>query len=404
MAEGIDIRVTASGAAATQQALQGVAGAEQQVAAAARGTAAPVAAATAAQKDHGAAIDFNRGAYKEFRQALAFLGPEFAVVGEAVQAMTMRHGQAAVGLGLLSAALVGVSMVYGKMARVSAEFDAAEKASLDTLKEKRDIYVGIAEQVEKAISAEARMMGRTPTASAEALLAQAAEVGTRIPMGKAGVESMAKSMGARGRAMPAREADAFARWLAMGKGAGLKDEQLYEAFRGDLTGPGGADEFRGEMAGWQSRNAGLIGPRIADARGLAPGGAGAAETESIFERIAKAETGQGRARTSKQIRDYVDALVQGERSGAGGRTDFSAAMAEMMQSYGDIGLGRVGVTSWKPAGAVDPDYVRRRPILAGETGQTTVGQIFQGGSHVHLQGMQDPAGTPVEGTIGYTGR
>jgi hypothetical protein len=399
MAEGIDIRVTASGAQQAQQQLQGVAGAEQQVAAAAKGTTAPVAAATAAQKDHGAAIDFNRGAYKEFRQALAFLGPEFAVVGEAVQAMTMRHGQAAVGLGILSAALVGVSMVYGKIQKSIAEADAAEKASLDALREKRDIYAGLTEQIEKAIAAEAQMMGRTPTASPEALLAQAAEVGTRVPMGKAGVEFMAKSMGAGGGKLGAGEADLFAAWVATGRAGELKPEQAVEMFRSEMAAPGAADQLRGQLAGFVTRAPGLVGPRLAEAGALRAGGSAAAESQAIFKRVAEAETVAGRARDPGKIQSYVEALVSGERQRAG-RDDLDAAARELLATYPE--LRRAQVFEWSPYGA--QGRTQRRLIAPGETGQTTIGQIFYGGSQVILQGMEDPSGTPVPGTISYTGR
>jgi hypothetical protein len=403
MAEGIDIRVSASGAAATQQALQGVAGAEQQVASAAKGTAAPLAAATAAQKDHGQAIDFNRGAYKEFRQALGFLGPEFAAVGEAVQALTMRHGQAAVGLGLLSASLVGVNSLYQGIVGAAAKADAAEKASLDALKEKRDAYVALAEQIEKMIVLEARQLGRTPTASPEALLAQASEVGTRIPMGKAGVEFMAKAMAARGGAMSGPRAELFAAWIAAGGAEGLKPEQGQSAFDAEMGGPGGADKVWGDLAAFERRFPGTVGPRLAEVASGRGGQEAASITQAIFDRVAKAESDKGRPRTPEQIRNYIDALVQGERSGAG-RSDFGLAAREILAAYPE--LGQVRVQSYAPAGAVDTNYVRRRPVLPGEEGQTNFGTIvnFQGGSHVHLSGMDDPSGEPLPGTISYTGR
>jgi len=171
VADDIKIQVSAPGATQTEQDLRKVAGAEQAVGRAAKG-ATPAVSDTARAKAGAAQStreldDKNR----TLAERLRALGPEFALLGDAVDSVTLKEGKSAAVVGVLGVAMLGLTMAIQKYVQWSAERKQQAQALHAELAQQAEDYLNIAQAVEKAQAAEDRR-GRPAAGGAPAAVVQ----------------------------------------------------------------------------------------------------------------------------------------------------------------------------------------------------------------------------------------
>lgn len=370
MAErGVDIKVAAPGAKETAQDLQSVAAAAGQVGQAAQQAAPATAAGTAAQ---GKAADGARLLREENRalvQSLRHLGPEAAAVADAIAAMTLKMGPAAMMTGLIGAAILGVVTVMRQYSAAQEQQRREAQQVLDALVKQAEAYTDIGEAMEKS-RAIGRAPGVEPSAAVIARLAAAP-----APLGRAGVEFGARAMAGLREPMAPEEARAFAAFIASGLAQGMEPAQAMASFRAQYAarGPALIAELDAELRALGQRMPEAVARRRHEQVMMIPADVEAEREEVLYRRVAERETLAGRARSAADIRRHVERITAGAEMGLGWHR---ADLEMLLRSYPDLG-----------------ELPQVRPVV-----------VNQGGVHIHNYGYEDPAGIPSPERAGNTGR
>jgi len=403
MAEELKIQVKAEGAMMAANELYAVAAAEGQVISA----IGPASVGMAKHTEHAAKASEAMRSFGirnvNVLNSLKQLGPEFAVAADLIGTLVNRATTAGVTLGILGAAISAVAI--GVRAYGASQDEEARKASevLRALKEQHDAYMDIATAVDQASAAERRLRGDRAVAQAPGpivkRLASAARLGPDTSsLGAEGLKVGAAAMAsaqAGGETISDAQVAAFADWLALGMDNGAADPgHRWRMFLASYT-PAQAAQWKKVLAANVAANPQAFRASGVSAAGIVSGMSPSGQAEAALENVAVMETQAGRARKSKDVRNYLEDLLTNleQYSQRGKSTGINpdeniAGLRDLIGSYPQ--LGDVQTT---------PGYrpmllgKNRSVVTAGQSGQTVSQYInsYSGGTHYHGQ-MQDPAG------------
>ena len=315
MADELRIGVSAPGAKETEQQLKKVAGAEKAVGGAAGDAGRGVGKAAGAKRDAAQATreldDRNRTLAERFRA----LGPEAALVGDAIDALTLKEGKAAAAVGVLGVAILGATMIYQQYAKSQAKQAEEAKRLIELLKEQRQGYLEIAEAIEE-VNRAASARG-APAPAPAAIVRQVAGVAPYL--GTKGIGEAAEAVAAAGGAPDDQTVAAFADWLQMG-GADRIDASdpavKWKAFRAQDSADSRARwaalrraaEQRAPSVYRQSRGEGRLA-----FLGMQPAARERAEYEAAVQRLADEMSLTSGGTTVDQARDRLVELIMATR-------------------------------------------------------------------------------------------
>jgi cell division protein ZapA (FtsZ GTPase activity inhibitor) len=250
MAKDVRINVSAEGADEAAQDLRDVASAEGQVGQAADGATGKVKGSAEAKKkaaDSTAELDDrNRTLAERFRA----LGPEAALVGDAIDSLTLKQGLAASAVGVLGVAVLGATMAYQRWKEKQAETKAEMQEMEQELRQQTDAFVQMAAAVEKAQQAASRY---------EDITAEAGLVSVRRSLGVAAGTRGVGAEAAERAAIPLgfeegisdEQLALYQQWLQLGHGNGYSSpREAWSAFKAASRTQGFAARIRAEMALW----------------------------------------------------------------------------------------------------------------------------------------------------------
>jgi hypothetical protein len=411
MSEGIDIKVSATGAAEAKQALTEVAEAEQRVAAATAGGAVHADEATKADKDAAEGKKLLAERQKSVLEGLRALGPELGMVGDMIATMATASLSGGVSMGIYAVAIAGIAFALDKFSDVQSEHRQRAEEMLRTLRAEREEYEGLERAVMTTVLAEEKRRGVMPGGkgqpgggeSMEKIIGQVTEIGKHVPLGKAGIEAVSTDIASSRAKLTDEQRQRYAEWYYL-EGQGMDQANRMPSFSAysSAHNDNGAD-LAGRMTAAIRRNPSAARRAISEGRQAGGAETPSARAESAFDMVAKEESagasGQERPRSAEDIRSYIEHLIVNISSSSD--RDLWAQEAEPFLARYGKDVGNIEMVR-------DENYTsyRMRPARKGERGESLNGTMIQyhGGVHTHIYGQDDPAGVPAEGTTGNTGR
>ncbi len=431
MAKELKVEVKAEGARDAEQDLNAVAAAENNVANAAGVAGDASRREKEAAKENAEAKKQLDDKNRTLAERLRALGPEFALLGDAVDSATLKEGRMATVVGLVGVAILGATMLVRKYNQVKEEQARKIQQAVELTLRQAQAYTDLEASIEKARLAEQKRFAGTAGASAEQAIGRVLQRGSGVGLGKPGVEAAAESLVAGGPFESDAQEKAFYLWMSLGYAADVGDPRerrmrFASAWRRDgnlaarLERELAAHKQSAPMAFSRSRRQEQL-----LAQGYTPAGrgrallAGIAEAESarrgtevtgeelldeLYRGIALARVSQGRETRNRrelareaealidplldrypELLEQVPLVIDPQRGFAGDNPTYRIPRAGQERFAGTLG------------GALRDARVGVRPDAGGGV-TVIVGDSYQGGTHVHQQDKRDPAGQPSRQT------
>mgnify|MGYP006284161131 CR=1 FL=1 len=419
MADELRINVRADGADEAAEDLRGVANAERTVGDSAQATGDQVRGAASAKGDSAQAAreadDANRTLAERFRA----LGPEAALVGDAIDSLALKEGKLAAVTGVVGVAVLGATMLIQKLTAAREEERQKAQAVLDSLAEQAEAYRAIEQAAEDAARAEAARGGADGGQAPEGIVRQmTATAGGRF-VGVEGIEQAATAAQFAAEPLTAEQLETLGLYLYFSDLEGVEPRDALRLYRAALDrNPDLPAQLRQQMAATRQRFPAAARERAAGAMQMQRATTPAAEAQGVLASVLELEQAAGGgAQTTEDLDRYIRRLLTdirlarrqiaaGEQTGDvygrdAGRRDLAVAggrLVRLLGRYEEVGLGDVQIDVEQLLGPEVDITGGYQPAVVepGEQGVPLrqVANEFVGGTHYHAHDGRDPAGLP----------